>query len=340
MQRESTLPFRALPAAQIRGRSLMGTLKNSAVMVAGLAEALRVLDALRPAAILGTGGYVCVPVFLAAAMRRIPTMIYLPDVVPGLAIKALAQVATRIACNVEASRGYLPAASRKPQPLLVAGYPLPDAMYTLDRARSRAAFGLPPQGSDLPVLLVYGGSLGARSINRAVQALLPELLRHAQVIHVCGREGDEVWLRETVSQLDPAQQARYRLYPYLERTGAPTMLDAFGAADLALCRSGASTLAELPAAALPAVLVPYPYVHQEENADYLVQYGAAVKVLDQEMLGTADPLQGKLWQALGPLLHDPQARWQMAQHSRTLARPQAARTLAHALIELATEQAG
>lgn len=336
VQRESTLPFRALPAAQMRGRSLPHTLRNGAVMVAGFAEALRVLDQVRPAAILGTGGYVCVPVFLAAAVRRIPTMIYLPDVVPGLAIRALAQVATRIACNVAASRHYLPRDSRKPQPLLVAGYPLPAAMYRLDRGACRAAFGLPPQGGDLPVLLVYGGSLGARSINRAVQALLPTLVQHAHVLHVCGREGDEVWLREAASQLDPALRGRYRLFPYLERTSPPTMLDAFGAADLALCRSGASTLAELPAAALPAVLVPYPYVHQEDNADYLVQHGAAVKVLDSELLDAENPLQGRLWQELARLLHDPQARQQMAHHSHALARPQAARTLAHALIELAT----
>ncbi len=339
VQDESSLRFRALPAAAIRGRGLGERVRGSAIMLAGLVEALRLLDQDRPAAILGTGGYVCVPLFVAARLRRVPTLIYLPDVVPGVAVKALAQIATQVACNVEASRRYLPQARHAAYPLLVVGYPVTDALYQLDRAQSRAAFGLPAAGqadAELPVLLVYGGSLGARSINRAVQALLPDILAHAHVIHICGREGDEQWLRETAARLAPQLQARYHLYPYLKRSGAPTMLHAFGAADLALCRSGASTLAELPAAALPAILVPYPYVHQEDNADYLVQHGAAIKVRDQELLSdSTDARSGHLWQALSQLLCDPQARQRMAHHSRALATPAAADTLAQALISLA-----
>jgi UDP-N-acetylglucosamine--N-acetylmuramyl-(pentapeptide) pyrophosphoryl-undecaprenol N-acetylglucosamine transferase len=118
------------------------------------------------------------------------------------------------------------------------------------------------------------------------------------------------------------------------------MTQAFGAADLAICRSGASTLAELPAAGLPAVLVPYPYVHQEENADYLVRRGAAVKVHDTAMLGSGRPQDGALAREVIRLLANKPERERMAEQSRALARPDAARHLAEILSRLATRSAG
>jgi UDP-N-acetylglucosamine--N-acetylmuramyl-(pentapeptide) pyrophosphoryl-undecaprenol N-acetylglucosamine transferase len=112
------------------------------------------------------------------------------------------------------------------------------------------------------------------------------------------------------------------------------MINAFGAADLAICRSGASTLAELPATGLPAILVPYPYVHQDENADYLVQRGAAIKIADDAMLGN-EPTQGSLFTHVVRLLTQKHERQHMAERSRALARPDAAEQLAEALLNLA-----
>jgi len=118
------------------------------------------------------------------------------------------------------------------------------------------------------------------------------------------------------------------------------MAAAFGAAALAICRSGASTLAELPAAGLPAVLVPYPYVHQDENADYLVRRGAAVKVGDAAMLGPGLPADGPLFTQVIRLLDNKYERQHMAEQSRALARPDAARHLAEALLGLAARSGG
>ena len=112
------------------------------------------------------------------------------------------------------------------------------------------------------------------------------------------------------------------------------MVRAFGAADLVLCRSGASTLGELPAAGLPAVLVPYPYVHQEENADYLVRRGAALKVRDARMLGEGRPEAGPLFQNLLRLIEDPRERARMSECSKALAQPEAAERLADLLLAL------
>jgi UDP-N-acetylglucosamine--N-acetylmuramyl-(pentapeptide) pyrophosphoryl-undecaprenol N-acetylglucosamine transferase len=341
--------------------------RNLGTLARGTRAAGRLIAMERPLAILGTGGYVCVPLFLAARAAGVPTAIYLPDVVPGLAVRFLAWLATVVACNVEDSIDHFrfqifdfrfSASQSKIQnpksKLVVVGYPVRPDLFDQDRADCRAAFGLNAQ---LPVLFIYGGSRGARSINKAIAALLPDLLPIAQLIHVCGREGDEVWLREAADQLPAELRARYKLYPYLysgsQRLGVegwgpenapptpnpqlpiPSMVQAFGAADLALCRSGASTLGELPAAGLPAVLVPYPYVHQEENADYLVRRGAALKVRDQEMLGGGRPSAGPLFQNLLRLIADPHERATMSERSKALAQPDAAERLADLLLALA-----
>lgn len=339
---ESTLPFRAIPAAALRGRGPVQLARGLATLVRGTAAAAALIGQLRPAAILGTGGYVCVPLFLAARARGVPTMIYLPDVVPGLAVKFLARVATLTAVNVDDALPYLGlggdrggAAAVKRQ-WVVTGYPVRGELFGQDRGACRRAFGL---GDELPVALVYGGSRGARSVNRAIEALLPDLLERCALIHVCGREGDVNWLRGAAERLPERLRERYKLYEYLAH-GEASMIAAFGAADLAICRSGASTLAELPAAGLPAVLVPYPYVHQDENADYLVRRGAAVKVADATMLGPGRPQEGPLFRAVVWLLEDKYERQRMAERSRALARPDAARSLAEALLRLTVRSGG
>jgi UDP-N-acetylglucosamine--N-acetylmuramyl-(pentapeptide) pyrophosphoryl-undecaprenol N-acetylglucosamine transferase len=360
---ESDLPFRAIPAAALRGRSPLALARNLGTLARGTRAARRLIAMERPLAILGTGGYVCVPLFLAARAAGVPTAIYLPDVVPGLAVRLLARLATVVACNVGDSIRHLRFAiydlrfGNQQSKIVVTGYPVRRELFGQDRAACRAAFGLDAQ---LPALFVYGGSRGARSINQAIAALLPDLLPIAQLIHVCGREGDEAWLREAANQLPAELRGRYRLYPYLfsgklrieneklrnqpsqdqlsilnSQFSIPSMVQAFGAADLALCRSGASTLGELPAAGLAAVLVPYPYVHQEENADYLVRHGAALKVRDEEMLGGGRPAAGPLFQNLLRLIADPLERATMSERSRALAQPDATERLANLLLALA-----
>lgn len=354
--RESDLPFRAITAAAVRGRNPLVLARNSLLLSQGTIEARKLLRELRPSAILGTGGYVCVPLFVAARSVGIPTVIYLPDVVPGLAVRSLAKIATVVACNVEDSGRYFQmpvddlrldeyindnrAIESIHRKVVVTGYPVRQDLFGLARQRAacRAAFGL---SGDLPILFVYGGSRGARSVNQAIAALLPHLLPICQIIHVCGREGDDQFLREAAGAMPAELQARYRLYEYLhsgkgEDSNTPRMLDAFGAADLSVCRSGASTMAELPAAALPAVLVPYPFVHQDENADYLVSRGAAVKVQDAAMLGSGRPEDGPLFREVRHLLLAPEERSRMSDCSRALARPDAARRLATLLHALAT----
>ncbi len=157
--------------------------------------------------------------------------------------------------------------------LTVTGYPTRPDLRSWDRQAARKALQLE---TDLPVLLVFGGSSGARSINRALLASLPGLLEEMQVVHLTGRldwpEVQAAWeaMKET---LPDSRVRRYHLYPYLyEEMGA-----ALASADLVLSRAGASILGEFPMFGLPAILVPYPYAwrYQQLNARYLEQHGAS-----------------------------------------------------------------
>lgn len=335
VERESGLPFRGVTAAAIKGRGPLKLVQNGARNLRGIMEARAIIQHEQPGAILGTGGYVCFPIFAAARMLGVPTMIYLPDVKPGLAVNVLARIATRVACSFEPSLRYLPRGKT-----IVTGYPVREELFNLDKNSCRAVFGIT---DDRPALLVYGGSRGARSINKAIEALLGDLLPLAHIIHVCGREGDEGWLQAAAERQPAELRRRYHLFPYLFNTQSPdgpSITDAFGAADLAVARAGASTLAELPAARLPAVLVPLVIVDQDRNADYLVDRGAAVSVPDDKMLGNGSATAGQLFREVQRLLLDKEARERMAQRSAALARPNAANALANELLRLAGVEAG
>ncbi len=323
---EKQVSFVEIPAAGIRGRAPWTVLRNLLVLVRGVRAAGRLLDEFAPDVALATGGYVSIPVGLAAWRKGVPFLLYLPDVVPGLAVRFLARLASRVATTTPASARYIPRGK-----MVVTGYPVRPAFWQADRRTARRRLGLPEQG---PVLLVAGGSRGARSINRAVGAGLADLLPRAVLVHLCGNEEDEGWLRQRAAELSPDLRARYHLYRYLHE-----MPLAVAAADLAICRAGASVLGELPAAGLPAILVPYPYVHQDENADYLVRHGAAVKVADarlRDAQGQPDPRV--LLEAVRRILDDPARYAQMARAARRLACPQAAQAIAEQLQSLAGKE--
>lgn len=332
VRRESTLPFYAVDAAAVRGRGPRALVTNVLRLCRGVTQAIALIRRERPVAIFGTGGYVCVPLFVAAWLLRVPRAIYLPDVVPGLAVRVLARISTVVVTTIVDAAPYLHLAAHTPaeyQPgrrrLVVAGYPVRAALSTTNRITARALFGI---ADESPVLLVYGGSRGARSINVAVRDALAALLPQMHIIHVCGREGDESILRAAALHCSAADASRYHLYPYLAADGPLTMSAAFAAADVTICRSGASVLGELPIAGLPAILVPYPYVHQDENADYLVRHGAAIKIADALV---ARDLAGAILTLVGDHATLARMRTQMC----ALAQPEAAQTIASLLQTIA-----
>ncbi len=309
------VPFEAIPAAGVHGVGLRSLPGNLLQLARGYRQSGKILKRFQPDVLLFTGGYVAVPMALAG--QRVPSVLYVPDIEPGLALKVLARLADRIALTAEESRAFLPARSN----VTVTGYPVRPDLATWEKKQALKVFGL---SDELPVLLVFGGSSGARSINRALLAVLPELLREMQIIHVSGKldwaEVEAATVQLTVlSGADAVLGQRYRAFPYLHAE----MGAALAASDLALSRAGASTLGEFPQAGLPAVLVPYPYAwrYQKVNADYLSQHGAAVVVLDQD-------LPQRLAPVVRDLMHDAARREQMRRSMRSLARPEAARAIA------------
>jgi UDP-N-acetylglucosamine--N-acetylmuramyl-(pentapeptide) pyrophosphoryl-undecaprenol N-acetylglucosamine transferase len=309
--------FEGIAAAGLRGKNPAAMLGGLWTLSRGFRQARRLIAAFRPDVLFVTGGYVCVPVVLAARLAGVPALIYLPDIEPGLAIKFLARLADRVAVTAP------PAAQHfRPGQAVVTGYPARRELFEGNRAEARARLGL---AEGVPVILVLGGSQGARSINRAVSQGIETMLQAAQVVHISGPRDSE-WVRERRAQLPAPLQARYHVYDYLHEE----MVDALLAADLAVARAGASTLGEFPAAGLPAVLVPYPYAgaHQWANARYMVEAGAAVAVADAD-LGTA------LVPTVMSLLIDSTRRAALGQAARGLAQPEAAQRIAHELEGLA-----
>jgi UDP-N-acetylglucosamine--N-acetylmuramyl-(pentapeptide) pyrophosphoryl-undecaprenol N-acetylglucosamine transferase len=322
---QTGLPYQPLQVGALRGMDPLRAGRNAVRLARAALECRRIVGSFRPDVVFVTGGYVSVPAALAAAAARVPLLLYLPDTEPGWAVRLLAPLASRIALSFEVARPPLRRWARK---ITVTGYPLRAEFLTATRQGGRQQFGLEPH---LPAVLVYGGSRAARRLNLAVEEALRDLLACAQLIHVCG-EADLPRLHSAAARLPAVARARYHGVAYLHTSMAAAM----AAADLAVCRAGASTLAELPAMRLPAILVPYPYSgqHQERNARFLAEAGGAVIVPDHELTGA------RLLREVRALVDDEPRRAHMRAALARLARPDAAAALARELRALASAAPG
>ena len=281
-------------------------------------QAAAILALERPAAILTTGGYVSVPVVMAAAPLRIPVVLWEGNAIPGRSVRAIARLADAIAVSYDAAGQALAGAGA---PTFVTGTPIRDVTATT-RAAARERLGLLPDG---PTILIFGGSQAVRRFNAAVAAALPRLVDRVHVLHVSGESGYAAALA-TREQLPAAVRARYRPYPFLR----DDMLAALVATDLVVGRAGSSTLAEVTALGIPSVIVPYPHAagHQGANAEILATAGAARIVADEDF--DADALVGAT-----DILFDEPARAAMAAAARAFGRPGAADAIATLVLALA-----
>ena len=311
------LEFHPVATGALRGGNPFAAVRNLARMARGYRQAQALLDRGPAPVVLATGGYVSVPLVLAARRKGCPVLIYLPDVIPGLAIRWLSRFADRVAVSFASVVALLPKGKA-----VVTGYPVRRGLQAMDRRQARQTLGL--EGG-APVLLILGGSSGAHSINEAVRQALPELLGLAQVVHISGF-ADYQGLQAVREALSEDQQGRYHVFAYLY----DRMSEALAAADLVVARAGAATLGEFPAVGLPSILVPYPHAgpNQEVNARYLVDHGAAEMVLDRE-------LEERLLPSVRLLLGDRDRLARMAEAARTLAVPDAAEAIAALLRDLA-----
>jgi UDP-N-acetylglucosamine--N-acetylmuramyl-(pentapeptide) pyrophosphoryl-undecaprenol N-acetylglucosamine transferase len=308
------LRFEAVSAAAVRGKSPLQLARAAGRLTLGLWTALRKLRAFRPNVVFSTGGYASFPCSLAARMLRIPLVVFLPDVEPGWAVRVEKRLATRIATTTEAARAQLPA-----EKTYVTGYPVREEFRNADRAETRTTLG----AGEGPVVLVAGASQGAAAINRAVFRALPELCSRSTVVHITGRADIEE-AEERRTALAAAGQAAY--HPAAFRDDLPALMVA---SDLGVMRAGASVLGEVPAAALPSLLIPGRFAggHQRANAQWLVDGGAA-ELLDETRIGEVLP-------RIFTLIDSPARLEAMRHAARALDRPEAATDIARIVMEVA-----
>jgi UDP-N-acetylglucosamine--N-acetylmuramyl-(pentapeptide) pyrophosphoryl-undecaprenol N-acetylglucosamine transferase len=309
--RAAGIPFRRLGLRSLRTVDRDAHLVIDPVRLGlSVPQAAALLARQRPAAILTTGGYVAIPVLLAAAGLRIPVVLWEGNVIPGRSVRATARLAGVLAVSFPQTC----AALRSRAPCYVTGTPIRD-LREVGRSAARARFEVPASAR---LMLVFGGSQAVRRFNGAVAEALPRLVDRVHVVHVTGDDGYATALAGREA-LPAAVRDRYRPYPFLQ----DEMVTALAAADLVVGRAGSSTLAEVTALGLPMVVVPYPHAagHQRANARVLAEAGAA-RMIEDEAFDAAALLEA------ATLLDDPAAHARMAAAARALGRPFAAEAVA------------
>ncbi len=352
--------FVAALSGPIVGKNILQRVSSLLKIGIGTLSALRHYVRFRPDALLMTGGWPVLPATLAAILMRVPFAVLLPDIEPGSTISRLARYADRILTTTSQSSQYF-----KNITVIETGYPIRPAL--LEAAgfsvsgeqiidddlvqQARSHFDL---DASVPTVLIFGGSKGTRSLNKAVMDALTSLTAAANVIHISGaadwdyvqkRAVDRVvtdmsgeidpneakrFGRDTID-LDAATTRRYHPYQYLH---TQEMALALAAADVVVSRSGASVLGEFPLFELPAILVPYPFTwrYQKVNADFLVEQGAAIRLDDEQ-------LDDQLSNNLVALLRDNTRRRHMAGAMGRMKRPEAAAQAAAELYSMAAKKA-
>jgi UDP-N-acetylglucosamine--N-acetylmuramyl-(pentapeptide) pyrophosphoryl-undecaprenol N-acetylglucosamine transferase len=308
---ETVFPIRFISARGLRRTGLVNTLRGALEIPRGIIQSLSILRAFKPGLVLGVGGYASGPTLTAAILMRIPTAIQEQNSVMGTTNRLLCRFVNRIFVSWERTEPAPPMSKT-----LHAGNPIRnDLISNKTRPRGDAKFHV----------LIFGGSQGARSINRSIADNLAGLERLADrvaFIHQTGRESAEE-LRDLYAQRGIEADVREFIHE---------MGEAYHWADLVVCRAGASSLAELTALGKPAVVVPYPYAigdHQAKNAAVLESRGA-VQVIREENLKN-----GAIIEAISRLVGHPEELEGMAAKSRALGKPDAARTIALDLLSLA-----
>lgn len=293
-------PLQLVRVGALKNVSLMTRAKTAFDLPRALWDASRMLNEFAPDVVIGVGGYASGPAMLAAVLKYIPTLAFEPNVVPGFANRMVARFVTAAAVHFEETAKYFRHAE-------VTGVPVRQAFFEIS-AKPTAP----------PTLLVFGGSQGAHAINEAMIRCLPELRRQSPGVHIIHQTGERDYNDALAAYVSLGASAQ--VFKFIEDMPA-----AFARADLLVCRSGASTVAEITAAGKTAIFVPFPRAaddHQRVNAEALAREGAAVVVEESKLEGVW------LAETIAALLNDPPRLRQMSAAARALAHPYAARDIA------------
>jgi len=297
-------PLQLVRVGALKNVSLMTRAKTAFDLPRAVWDAGRMLNEFAPDVVIGVGGYASGPAMLAAVVKHIPTLAFEPNVVPGFANRVVARFVSGAAVHFEETAKYFRHAE-------VTGVPVRQAFFEIPVLINKKRGGI-------PTLLVFGGSQGAHAINEAMIRCLPELQRQAPGIHIIHQTGERDYNDALTAYRGLGESAE--VFKFIEDMPA-----AFARADLVVCRSGASTVAEITAAGKPAIFVPFPRAaddHQRVNAEALVRSGAAVVVEESKLEGVW------LAETIAALLGDPRRLQMMSEAARSLAHPNAARDIA------------
>jgi UDP-N-acetylglucosamine--N-acetylmuramyl-(pentapeptide) pyrophosphoryl-undecaprenol N-acetylglucosamine transferase len=288
----------------LKNVSLMTRVKTAFDLPRAVWDASRMLNEFAPDVVIGVGGYASGPAMLAAVVKHIPTLAFEPNVVPGFANRVVARFVSGAAVHFEETAKYFRHAEVTGVPVRQVFFEIP--LFEINKKRGRA-----------PTVLVFGGSQGAHAINEAMIRCLPELRRQSPGIHIIHQTGDGDYNDALTAYKSLGESAE--VFKFIE-----DMPSAFARADLLVCRSGASTVAEITAAGKPAIFVPFPRAaddHQRVNAEALARSGAAVVVEESKLEGVW------LAETIAALLGDPRRLELMSEAARGLAHPDAARDI-------------
>jgi UDP-N-acetylglucosamine--N-acetylmuramyl-(pentapeptide) pyrophosphoryl-undecaprenol N-acetylglucosamine transferase len=317
----SGFPLVHIPAVALSRRPDLSFLRLPFDLRRAIRRSEEILAEHQVAAVVAFGGYVSFPMARASWNRQLPLVVHEQNSIPGISNRIAGRWADRIAVTFPGSVEHF----RRPEDCVVTGNPVGEHLRTLDRpARRTAALDRLELDPSRPTVLVFGGSQGSRSINDAVVASFETWTElGVQLLHVTGRQGFEPALEAW--QRAGRSAPHGSVVEYLD-----DMSDAYAAADLVICRAGATSIAELSTIGLPSVLVPYPYAtgdHQTLNARALESVGATVIVKD------ADLAKGRLAEVAATLIRDPDRRSRMAEAALTWGRPDAARAVARVILD-------
>ncbi|OLS42015.1 undecaprenyldiphospho-muramoylpentapeptide beta-N-acetylglucosaminyltransferase [Bacillus sp. MRMR6] len=265
------IPFKSIYITGFQRKLSFENIKTVYRFFKGVRDSKKILKEFGPDIVIGTGGYVCGPVVYAAAKLGIPTIIHEQNSVPGLTNKFLSRYVNKIAVCFDEAKDYFPA-----DKIVFTGNPRASEVMGQDGIRGRLSAGL---STTKPVVLIFGGSRGARPINDAVVKSLSELgEKPYQVLYITGDVHFEAVKNEVELVGNPKNVV---IKPFIHN-----MPEVLAGVDLVVSRAGATTLAEITSLGIPSILVPSPYVtnnHQEKNAKSLSNHGAATLLLEKEL---------------------------------------------------------
>lgn len=280
MAKEQEIPFRAIQTGKLRRYLSIENVLDFGRVPIGVAQALVILRRFRPDVVFSTGGFVGVPTVVAAGLLRYPVLIHEQTAQFGLANRLSLPFATVVALPYETSRAFMPPTRRR---VVVTGNPVRGEILRGAPDEGARLFGLDPA---LPTIYITGGALGARAINEAVAAILPDLLAHYQVIHSRGTQSAIAPtlqdLAARVATLPPELRARYVVREFI----GSELPHIYALATLVVGRAGAGTVAELAALGKPAILIPLPGTggdEQTKNARLLADAGGAILLPETEL---------------------------------------------------------